>query len=507
MRRDIEALKSDQFDIVVVGAGIHGACAARDAALRGMKVALIDKGDLNGATSHNSLKTIHGGIRYLQHLDFKRSWQSIKEQKVWLRTAPHLTKPLPFIMPTYGHGMRGPLAMFCGVNLFNLLGIGRNRHLRKDRQLPAGKVVGRNTCLEKAPTTKPENLTGGATWYDAQIEQADQAVLQICQQTTELGGVVANYVRAGKIRLDGNQKIEQIELQDELTGEKFTIAARSVLNAAGPWAANYLQGLDSAAISHQGMALTKSMNLVVNRPAPEFAQAAQSKLVSDSKVGHTKRLYFMVPWQTHTMFGTTHFPFNGDLNNAGATDAEVKAFVDEINQAFPGYNLEINEVSYCYHGLTPAEEEDGGSSRARHSRIVVHDIHGLVSMISVKWTTARLVAKKAVDAIAKQLGISKPCTTDVVAIEDSFDLPNTFGELDESKLETLIEHHVEHTMCLTLVDLLTRRTDDLALNKLDADALIKIAKVMAKVMSWSNSEILSQFDRLSKIWLPIELRP
>ena len=100
MKRDIEKLKSEQFDLLIIGGGSHGACAARDAALRGMKVALVDKGDICGATSHNSLKTIHGGIRYLQHLNFKRTLESIKEQKIWLRTAPHLVKPLPFLMPT-----------------------------------------------------------------------------------------------------------------------------------------------------------------------------------------------------------------------------------------------------------------------------------------------------------------------------------------------------------------------------------------------------------------------
>jgi glycerol-3-phosphate dehydrogenase len=180
---------------------VHGACGARDAALCGLKVAMIDMGDLGGATSHNSLKTIHGGIRYLQHLNFKRSLESINGQKYWLETAPHLVKPLPFLMPTYGRGMRGPIAMRTGIRMLGCLGMGRNKRLEAASRLPRGNILSKQECIDEAPSVPRDKLTGGALWYDAQVEFADLAVLQLAQQTYQLGGVIASYVKATDIQI------------------------------------------------------------------------------------------------------------------------------------------------------------------------------------------------------------------------------------------------------------------------------------------------------------------
>jgi len=515
MKRDIEKLKSEQFDLLIIGGGSHGACAARDAALRGMKVALVDKGDICGATSHNSLKTIHGGIRYLQHLNFKRTLESIKEQKIWLRTAPHLVKPLPFLMPTYGHGMRGPLAMLAGITLFRMLGIGRNRALREDKKIPAGRLMSASECLKRAPNIKTDKLTGGALWYDAQIEHADRAVMQVSQHAYELGSTICNYVEIDQLLIDQNKIIGAIAI-DRLNGSSFTIKAKSVLNAAGPWASEVLSNTPKLAIN---TSLVKSMNLVTRLSAPEAAIAVQSKLSSDSVVGSTKRLYFIVPWLGRAVIGTTHFEFNGKADDLSIENQEILSFVDEINLAYPSLKLKADDVLYCYQGLAPAGEEhqqketeanSENALRLHESKVIdhskMHQLEGLVSIFSIKWTTSRLIAKQAVDLIAEKLGNKTSCSTHIEPIVDKLELPYLTAELSDAELESFCEAHIEHSLSAKLDDLLLRRTNDTVLDKLTIDQIKVIARAMQTRLNWNAHQRDQQLESLLRTKLPKQLK-
>ena len=164
MQRDPTGLTDKIFDIVVVGGGIYGACIVRDAAYRGLSVALVERGDFGHATSHNSLRLIHGGLRYLQHLDFRRVRQSIGEQNFWLRAAPHIVRPLKFVIPTYGHGTRGPAALWAGIQLYSLVAYDRNRGVDENSQLPAGGVISRRALAETIPGLDGSDVNGGAIW-------------------------------------------------------------------------------------------------------------------------------------------------------------------------------------------------------------------------------------------------------------------------------------------------------------------------------------------------------
>ena len=176
MKRDLSALEGRVNDLLVVGAGIHGACIARDAALRGLSVALIDRGDLGAATSHNSLKILHGGLRYLQPLDLVRLRQWAREQRHWLKIAPHLTRALPFVMPTFGHGTRGPEAMRAALAVHGLVAR-RGSEAAIGPRLPAGRILSRAVLLEHIPGLAEPRLSGGALWHQAHLVGADRALL------------------------------------------------------------------------------------------------------------------------------------------------------------------------------------------------------------------------------------------------------------------------------------------------------------------------------------------
>lgn len=509
MKRDSEQLKTERFDVLIIGGGSHGACAARDAALRGLKVAMVDQGDICGATSHNSLKTIHGGIRYLQHLNFKRTLESIKEQKVWLRTAPHLVKPLPFLMPTYGYGIRGPIAMLAGITLFRLFGLGQNKHLREDRKVPSGRIISKQKCLEIAPNINQSNLSGGAIWYDAQIEHADRAVMQISQHASELGAVICNYLKVDGLQINNN-KVTGVEVTDKLNGEKFSISANTILNAAGPWASQILHNSPALKIN---TALIKSMNLVTTLSAPKTAVAVQSTLKSDSVLGNTKRLYFIVPWLGRAVIGTTHFAFKDKPDELTIQNKEILSFVDEINLAYPSLSLKEADILYCYQGLAPASNEfksqDDNTLRLHESKVIdharTHQVEGIVSIFSIKWTTARVIAEQAIDLISSKLGNNKASKTATEPLIDHLRLPYLTADLDHEGLAKFCLAHIEHSMTINLADLLLRRTNDTILGTLSFEQIRTLAHTMQKHFNWNQSQKDHQLELLLANWLPNQL--
>ena len=518
VKRDLESLGSQTFDVVVVGCGIHGVSIARDATLRGLKVAAIDMGDVSGETSHNSLKTIHGGIRYLQHFDFKRSRESINEQRYLLRNAPHLVHPLPFLMPTYGHGMRGPLAMFAGIRLYELLGIDRNRGLAEESRLKRGRILSSEQCLGHAPDINSENLTGGAVWDDAQVGHANKASLQILAHAVENGAIVANHVRAESLLIDKNRctGVSVIDALGEAT--PFQISARHVVNATGPWAASWATKASEDKVTLD-LPLTRSLNLVTRLPATDTAVGFESRQASDSKIGTTKRLFFAVPWNGRTMIGTAHMPDGAGgpeatLANTSDNKKELAASVDEflreINEARPSLNLTTDDVLYCYQGLTPAEDESSSYvSRSREGRVVDHThedgLSNLTSPLGIKWTTARLIAERTVDIVCQTLGNNTACVTHRTPLPDDEDLLYSTRDLSDQDVEKYCHAHLEATMAASLTDMVLRRNEDLVAGYMTFETLSLIARTMSKELGWSSTDQQRELADLQKRWLPSEI--
>ena len=195
MKRDIDRLSHETFDVTIVGGGIYGAMAAWDASSRGLKVALIEKGDFGNATSANTQKIIHGGLRYLQHFDFKRMRESIRERRNWLRIAPHLVRPMPVMMPTHGAGMKSKFAMSCAMFLNDLISLDRNRGIKsKKRHISRCRVISKKECLSRAKGLDSNRVTGAAIWNDAQVLHSERLTLSVVREASEHGAALFNYV-------------------------------------------------------------------------------------------------------------------------------------------------------------------------------------------------------------------------------------------------------------------------------------------------------------------------
>lgn len=414
MLRNTDALTGTTFDIVVVGGGIHGICVARDAALRGYSVALVERGDFGAETSHNSLKLVHGGMRYIQHLDFRRMRQSVRERRAWLRIAPHLVRPLKFAMQTNGHATRGPEALWVATRIHEAIGYDRNRDVIKDRHIPRGFVVGKQAGRHLVPGVEYAGWNGVACWYDGQMQNADRIMIECLASAVDAGAIVANYVNVCGLLKRGS-KVRGVAARDVLTGREFEVTGAMTVNTAGPWVDQLVFADDDRGrriLGRQPQNL--NMNLVTRPIVQDHAVGVKSARRSDSRVDDGGRLFFLTPWRGVSVIGTTHEVYRGEPDECFVSSEAIADFLAEVNASFPPARLTPADVKYCYWGLTPGEEglSSGEAQRAKQGQIVDHGrrdaIDGLVSVIGVKWTTARLVAEAAVDVAARS--IDKPAS-------------------------------------------------------------------------------------------------
>jgi glycerol-3-phosphate dehydrogenase len=392
--RDLQPLADREFDLVVIGGGIHGLAAAYDAAGRGMSVALVEAGDFGGAASFNHQKTAHGGLRSLQSADLARARESIAERRTLARIAPRLLRPMPFLIGTYRTLTRNRLALRAAFRLDRLIGRGRNSGVEPELRLPPPRLISRAAAERLFPGINRQGLTGGAMWYDYQIVEADRLTIGVALGAAARGAVVANHAEAVGALRDGT-RVAGARVRDCLSGDTLDIRARLTLNAAGAFAGQVMDWFGAT----RPLPLVRAMNLMTSRPAGDLALAAPAR------DGH---VLTMTPWRRAALVGTGQ---SGFLDAAGAaegpSEAEVAALIEQANQAFPALKLARDSVTLVHHALVPAEADRRGQPiLKRHAEIIDHSRHGVdgaITMIGVKYTTARAVAERAVDLAARKL--------------------------------------------------------------------------------------------------------
>ena len=404
-----------EYDLLVIGGGIYGVCAAWDAALRGLSVALVEKGDLGHGTSSNSLRVIHGGLRYLQHGDLRRLRQSIQERKIFMRIAPHLVHPLPFFIPTYGHAMRGKELLKLALLINDIVGFDRNSLKVSDKYLPPGRVISREECLRMFPGIDATNLTGGGIVYDCQMFSSERLILSFAHSASRVGAQIANYLEVCGILSEGG-RLSGVRARDVLGGNEIEIRARTVVNSSGPWSERVL-GLWDGRSPKAKVRLSKAFNILVDRQLVQrYGVGIYTKSSfkdEDALLSKGSRLLFMTPWHNQTLIGTVHLPYDCDPDQCRVTENEIQAFIEEINEAYPAAALKRQDVCFTYGGLLPmANHGKGGVQLLKRYRILDHatedGIAGLVSVMGVKLTEARHVAEKTIDLIFAKLGYTSP---------------------------------------------------------------------------------------------------
>lgn len=407
MKRDIGQMEGRLFDVVVIGGGIYGACLAWEAASRGMSVALIEKNDFASGTSANSLKIIHGGLRYLQHLDFKRLRESARERTILMNIAPHLVHPLPVVLPAYGYGIQGKEMLGTALALHHLISFDCKKSKGPQNPMPCGQLLSRSEILEKIPRLHQKGLRGGILFYDGQVYNSERLILAFLKSAVERGAIIANYLEVTGF-LVGSSKVKGVRGRDRFTGNTVEIHSQVVVNTSGPWVDQVIRLLMPKA-SRPLIPLAKAVNIITKSITATcaFGLPTSNNYRDDGVVLKRKsRMLFVAPWRNHSLIGTVYRPFEGNPNECPVSRAEVEEFLDCVNRACPSLSLSPTDVKLVHVGLLPCKERASVPEEIQLKtkyEILDHKTHGgegLFSVIGVKYTTARLIAKEVVDKIA-----------------------------------------------------------------------------------------------------------
>lgn len=551
MQRKLSVMSEDVYDLLVIGGGIAGISIARDAALRGLKVALVEKTDFAGATTAASSKLIHGGLRYLQNLELGLVRESLRERRIWSNTAPHMVNPLMFLMPIYDKGVRGRLKMALGLTAYDWLAYDRNRLDDPEKAIPAHRSLNREEAVALEPGLETPNLSGATTFYDYQMHFPERLALACLRSAVKAGADVANYVEAREFVLEEGKVVGIRARDNHSCNPDFTIQAKLTINAAGPWADLLVDSISRKKASHR-LLRSKGIHILTRPLTNGHAIAA---LTSQ---GH----FFILPWRGYSLIGTTDAVYRGDPDGFRVTEKDIVEFVAAINGAYPAAKLKREDVLFFYGGLRPivepaastasAEDDDKDSySASRAAEIIDHEsedgLTGILTAIGGKWTTARHLAEQVVDMALVKLGAEPVlCSTDTTPVfggdmgifsefleqareryeeipEDIIEHlamnygtamdevlrlaeeePALYARFDENKPDIAAEviYGIKHEMALTLDDVVFRRTGIGALGLPDDELLDKVNTLMANVLDWTPDEKAKQCEHVVARYYP-----
>jgi glycerol-3-phosphate dehydrogenase len=398
-RAGLEGIEQRRFDLIVVGGGVNGVGTARDAAMRGLSVLTLEKGDFGSGTSSWSSRLIHGGLRYLEYKEFSLVRESLSDREKLLRIAPHLVKPLQIALPVYEHHKRGPQMIRLGMALYDVLSF--------DKSMDHHHVLSRKETLRRYPGLDPDGLKSAALYYDAQADFAERIAVENAISAQEHGAVMLNYAKVTRLLVEGG-RVGGVEFTDVLTGETHTARAPVIANVSGPWVDEVLAGVPGR--PDRMMGGTKGSHFVVDAfPGAPQGQGVYYEAKSDG------RPIFIFPWNGRYLIGSTDLRYDGDLDEVIADDDEVDYIVAETNLLFPQANLTADDILFSYSGVRPLPHVGEGVEAGITRRHEVHDhaadqpaIDGLLSVVGGKLTTYRNCSRQTVDLVFKKLGRKAP---------------------------------------------------------------------------------------------------
>ena len=510
----LDALQRITFDVIVIGAGMTGAGVALDAGSRGLRVALIDSGDLASGTSSKSSKMVHGGLRYLQQKEFRLVYENLRERQRLLENAPFLVRPLPFLIPLFGTNGVASRTIVKGYAtalwLYDLTGGWRIGHRHRK--------ISRAEAASLLPTLRTDRLVAGFLYYDARGDDARVALLAARTAALDFGATVANYVSATGVDHGPDGRVRAVRARDQKTGQAFTIATHSVVNATGVWADEIIAMSDPRGSST--ITPAKGVHVAVARDRLPASVAAVLAVPND------RRSIFVVPFEDapYTFIGTTDTAYDGDLDNPTCTSADVLYLLNAVNASTDSH-LTTDDVTGVWAGLRPLLAAPPGKSLStrtsdlsrRHR--VTDSGDGVIHVTGGKWTTYRQMAEDAVNALGRYVGRT-PVRTRALRFHGTgtwrpttgleTHLYRRYGD-DANVILTMIHNEpslgdqpiraqsyllaefiyaVRYEMATSLIDLLSRRTRaHLHDARATLDAAPRIARAVGIEFGWDADQI------------------
>jgi glycerol-3-phosphate dehydrogenase len=520
-------LTSADCDVVIIGGGMAGAGVARDLAMRNLTVVLLDRGDFGAATTSRSSKLVHGGLRYLELLDFALVRESLTERERLRRLAPHLVRPLPFLVPIYRDSSRGLVKVRLGLTLYDWLTPGRNRERYR--------VLGPLDALSLEPGLRSDDLRGAGYYFDDLLLSPERLCLENVLSARRAGAQVFNYCQVEEVTRDAGGTVTGVVARDLLDGHTARLGARIVVNASGPWVDELRARAGIAERGAHILRRTKGIHCVL----PRLTERAIYQSTSDD------RMIFVIPWREFSLVGTTDTDFDGDLDRVHATREEVDYLLAEARRALPDPRMRAEEVIYTYAGVRPLSYEEGASaSKVSRAHRIVEEAGGrFLSITGTKLTCFRSLAEELGDRVSKRLGRPQPSATarrtldgadeEVGKVEATAWLDMS-GEivasgLDRRTLQTLVTtygrvyprvielagkvpggaerlcphnadivaqlHHAVHEeLTVSLQDFLLRRTGIGTSRCLGDDCAESIGRRMATLLGWSGRRLDAELE-------------
>jgi glycerol-3-phosphate dehydrogenase len=400
MARAIELTDAD-YDVVIIGGGMAGAGAARDLSVRGVSVAVIDKGDFASGTTSRSSKLIHGGLRYLELGDLGLVRESLRERATLRRLAPHLVRPLPFLVPIYRDSSRGLIKVRIGLRLYDWLTPGRDRERYR--------VLRPIDALSLEPALRARDLKGAGYYFDDLLLFPERLCLENVLSACRHGARAFNYADVEEVVRDRRGRVTGVRVRDLLTGRLASLGARVVVNATGPWV-DLLR--ERAGISERGRRIlrrTKGIHCLL----PRLTERAVYHSTRD------ERMVFVIPWRDFSLVGSTDTDFDGDLDRLWATSEEVTYLLAEVRRALSDRRLAPEHVAYTYAGVRPLSYEEGqrASEVSRAHRIVTEAGGTFLSITGTKLTCYRSLAARLGDQVTRTLGRRARGRTDRLSLD------------------------------------------------------------------------------------------
>lgn len=462
----LSKLTDRTFDVAVIGGGIIGAGVARDAALRGLSVALVEKGDFGGGTTSGSTRLIHGGLRYLEMFDFGLVRMDLREREILLRIAPHLVKPLEFLIPFYGASPWFRLKMRIGMMLYDLLSF--------DKSLPNHRMLSAAETLAEEPTLRVEGLQGAAAYYDAQVAMPERLCLENVMDAEQHGAVVRSYTEVvGAISESG--RVQALRLRCAESGATGEVRAKVFVNATGAW---FDRVARQTGDEHPPrIRTTKGIHLTcepMNRKANVLFSPVDG------------RLFFVIPLLGQCWIGTTDTDFSEDPGAVRADGEDVEYLLRSVEPFFP----EVRRLAiYSTNaGVRALVRQEGSASSVSRMHSITETQPGMISVLGGKITGYRAIAEEAVDAACLQLGNREPCRSHRELLPGAGSPPPT--ENAEA-----VRWAIEREHCRHVADYLLRRRPGAFAADQGRGEAETVAQIMGEALGWGPAEQQGELER------------
>ncbi|MDI6741428.1 MAG: glycerol-3-phosphate dehydrogenase/oxidase [Smithella sp.] len=546
MERFIEKYNNEQFDVIVIGGGITGASVAYEAATRGLKVALLEKNDFSWATSAATSKMIHGGLRYLVNGEVLLVRESLRERRVLENIAPNFVYPWPMMMIHYKKPLKNnKWVVKVGMLVYDALSYDKNFTWDTCKKIPSHKTISGKDVLRQEPHVRAEGLTGASVFCDCVSIFPERFTLAFVKSAVAHGANVANYAKVEGFIMDKGNLVTGVKVKDLLTGNTHSVAGTVIVNCGGPWADIVL-----------GLAKADGKGSTTLRRSEGIHIITKKKLLSGNyTVGSMTpagRHFFLIPWRSHTLIGTTDKPFNGNPDDYRVTRESIMELIDDVNSSFGDGKLSYADVKHTYGGLRPLVEKETKETYSSSRKYEIHDnkadgLDGLITVEGGKYTTSRKLAENCLRIVAAKMNrdLGKSITDkqyltgcEIKNLNDfvreagsqadglsavtleylSKNYGTEYKEIvklaredqrlsdalnEDGEILAQVVYAVRNEMARTLPDIVLRRTGIGTLGNPGEDVLRKVAQAAAKELQWSPERIEKEIsDTVNMLKIP-----